>query len=509
MIQTRILELAEYGLTTGLIEKEDKTYTINRLMELLEVDDIEDSVFEEFAKREPMTQESAEAALEGILEDMMSYAYDKGIMKENSIVYKDLFDTKIMGCLVARPSEIRAKFKDLYENESSLAATDYFYKLSCDSNYIRRQRIKKDQKWTTDTEYGTLDVTINLSKPEKDPKAIAAAKNAKQSAYPKCLLCKENEGYAGRVNHPARQNHRIIPVTINNSDWYFQYSPYVYYNEHCIVFNSKHTPMKIERATFGKLLDFVTNFPHYFVGSNADLPIVGGSILTHDHFQGGHYTFAMAKAPIEKKISFKGYEDVRAGIVKWPMSVIRISGADKDRLIDLADKILVAWRGYTDEEAFIFAETDGEPHNTITPIARRRGENYELDLVLRNNITTEEHPLGVYHPHAHLHHIKKENIGLIEVMGLAVLPARLKDEMAELADAIINGRDLRSTETLASHAEWAEGFLPKYDKVDESNVMDIIHEEMGQVFKEVLECAGVYKCTEEGRKAFMRFVESV
>ncbi|MDD6633252.1 MAG: UDP-glucose--hexose-1-phosphate uridylyltransferase [Lachnobacterium sp.] len=509
MIQTRILELAEYGLTTGLIEKEDKTYTINRLMELLEVDDIEDSVFEEFAKREPMTQESAEAALEGILEDMMSYAYDKGIMKENSIVYKDLFDTKIMGCLVARPSEIRAKFKDLYENESSLAATDYFYKLSCDSNYIRRQRIKKDQKWTTDTEYGTLDVTINLSKPEKDPKAIAAAKNAKQSAYPKCQLCAENEGYAGRVNHPARQNHRIIPVTINNSDWYFQYSPYVYYNEHCIVFNSKHTPMKIERATFGKLLDFVTNFPHYFVGSNADLPIVGGSILTHDHFQGGHYTFAMAKAPIEKKISFKGYEDVRAGIVKWPMSVIRISGADKDRLIDLADKILVAWRGYTDEEAFIFAETDGEPHNTITPIARRRGEDYELDLVLRNNITTEEHPLGVYHPHAHLHHIKKENIGLIEVMGLAVLPARLKDEMAELADAIINGRNLRSTETLASHAEWAEGFLPKYDKVDESNVMDIIHEEMGQVFKEVLECAGVYKCTEEGRKAFMRFVESV
>ena len=509
MIQTRILELAEYGLTTGLIEKEDKTYTINRLMELLEVDDIEDSVFEEFAKREPMTQESAEAALEGILEDMMSYAYDKGIMKENSIVYKDLFDTKIMGCLVARPSEIRAKFKDLYENESSLAATDYFYKLSCDSNYIRRQRIKKDQKWTTDTEYGTLDVTINLSKPEKDPKAIAAAKNAKQSAYPKCQLCAENEGYAGRVNHPARQNHRIIPVTINNSDWYFQYSPYVYYNEHCIVFNSKHTPMKIERATFGKLLDFVTNFPHYFVGSNADLPIVGGSILTHDHFQGGHYTFAMAKAPIEKEISFKGYEDVRAGIVKWPMSVIRISGADKDRLIDLADKILVAWRGYTDEEAFIFAETDGEPHNTITPIARRRGEDYELDLVLRNNITTEEQPLGVYHPHAHLHHIKKENIGLIEVMGLAVLPARLKDEMAELADAIINGRDLRSTDTLASHAEWAEGFLPKYDKVDESNVMDIIHEEMGQVFKEVLECAGVYKCTEEGRKAFMRFVESV
>mgnify|MGYP005866992557 CR=1 FL=1 len=419
------------------------------------------------------------------------------------------FDTKLMGCLVNAPSVIRARFKDLYDNESSLAATDYFYKLSCDSNYIRRQRIKKDRKWTTDTEFGTLDITINLSKPEKDPKAIAAAKNAKQSAYPKCQLCKENEGYAGRVNHPARQNHRIIPLTINNSDWFFQYSPYVYYNEHCIVFNSKHTPMKIERATFGKLLDFVTQFPHYFVGSNADLPIVGGSILSHDHFQGGHYTFAMAKAPIEKELQFEGFSDVKAGIVKWPMSVIRISGPDKERLIELADKILLTWRGYTDEDAFIYAETDGEPHNTITPIARRRGDDFELDLVLRNNITTGEHPLGVYHPHAKLHHIKKENIGLIEVMGLAVLPARLKDEMAELADALVNGTDLRATETLASHAEWAEGFLPKYDKITKDNVMDILHEEIGLVFNEVLQDAGVYKCTPEGRKAFERFIAAV
>ena len=509
MIQERILELTEYGLVTGLVEKADEVYTINRLLELFEVDDIEDSVFEAHAAKERMTQETAEAALEDILEDMMSYAYEQGIMKENSIVYKDLFDTKIMGCLVARPSEIRAEFQDLYTNDSPQAATDYFYKLSCDSNYIRRQRIKKDQKWTADTEFGTLDITINLSKPEKDPKAIAAAKNAKQSAYPKCQLCKENEGYAGRVNHPARQNHRIIPVTINNSDWFFQYSPYVYYNEHCIVFNSQHTPMKIERATFGKLLDFVTQFPHYFVGSNADLPIVGGSILSHDHFQGGHYTFAMAKAPIEKEISFKGFEDVKAGIVKWPMSVIRITGADKDRLIELADKILIAWRGYTDEEAFIFAETEGEPHNTITPIARRRGEDYELDLVLRNNITTEEHPLGVYHPHASLHHIKKENIGLIEVMGLAVLPARLKDEMAELSDAILSGKDLTSTETLASHAEWANGFLPKYPNINTDNVMDIIRTEIGLVFNEVLKDAGVYKCTEEGRAAFMKFVDAV
>ena len=509
MIQERILELTEYGLVTGLITEDDKIYTINRLMELFELDEMEDSVFEAYASRQPMTQQTAEESLEDILAEMMDYAYEKGIMKENSIVYKDLFDTKIMGILVPRPAEVRARFKDLYEHTSAQAATDYFYKLSCDSNYIRRQRIKKDRKWTTETEFGTLDITINLSKPEKDPKAIAAAKNAKQSAYPKCQLCKENEGYAGRVNHPARQNHRIIPVTINHSDWYFQYSPYVYYNEHCIVFNSLHTPMKIERATFGKLLDFVTQFPHYFVGSNADLPIVGGSILSHDHFQGGHYTFAMAKAPIEKTLTFKGFEDVKAGIVKWPMSVIRISSADKDRLIELADRILKAWRGYTDEEAFIFAETDGEPHNTITPIARKRGEDYELDLVLRNNITTEEHPLGVYHPHAKLHHIKKENIGLIEVMGLAVLPARLKDEMAALSKAILEKKDIRADEVLAKHADWVEEFLPKYDHIDETNIMDILHEEIGLVFNEVLKDAGVYKCTEEGRKAFMRFIDAV
>ena len=509
MIQERILELVEYGLVTGLLAEEDKIFTINALLELFQVDDIEDNVFEAYAAREPMNQESAEAVLEDILEAMMAYAYENGIMKENSIVYKDLFDTKIMSLLMGRPSEIRAKFKDLYDNKGALVATDYFYKLSCDSNYIRRQRIKKDQKWTTETDYGTLDITINLSKPEKDPKAIAAAKNAKQSAYPKCLLCIENEGYAGRVNHPARQNHRIMPVTINNSDWFFQYSPYVYYNEHCIVFNGKHTPMKIERATFGKLLDFVTQFPHYFVGSNADLPIVGGSILSHDHFQGGHYTFAMETAPIEREVSFAGFEDVKAGIVKWPMSVIRITGSDKDRLVELADKILVAWRAYTDKDAMIFAETEGEPHNTITPIARRRGEDYELDLVLRNNLTTEEHPMGVYHPHAHLHHIKKENIGLIEVMGLAVLPARLKDEMAELEEAILSGTDLSSTETLASHKTWAEAFMKKYEDVNKDNITDIIREEIGLVFSEVLENAGVYKCDETGRVAFMKFIASV
>ncbi|MBC5713170.1 UDP-glucose--hexose-1-phosphate uridylyltransferase [Roseburia sp. BX1005] len=508
MIQERILDLVEYAKLTGLIEAEDERFSINRLLELFQLDELEDEAVAAHGKNKCMTRETAEAALEDILTEMLDYAYENGITKENSIVYRDLFDTKIMSLLVPRPSEVISKFNELYKNDKK-AATDYFYTLSCDSNYIRRYRIKKDLKWTTDTEYGTLDITINLSKPEKDPKAIAAAKLAKQSGYPKCLLCKENEGYAGRVNHPARQNHRIIPVTINQSDWFFQYSPYVYYNEHCIVFNSQHTPMKIERATFGKLLDFVTQFPHYFVGSNADLPIVGGSILSHDHFQGGHYEFAMAKAPVEKEISFERFSDVKAGIVKWPMSVIRLDCADKDRLIELADKILSAWRGYTDEAAFVFAETDGEPHNTITPIARKRGDLFELDLVLRNNITTEEHPLGVYHPHAKLHHIKKENIGLIEVMGLAVLPARLKDEMAALQEAILNGKDFRSDEVLEKHADWVEEFLPKYDTVTKDNIEEIIRKEIGLVFSEVLEDAGVYKCTEEGRKAFMRFVESV
>lgn len=518
MIQERILELTEYGLVTGLVEPQDKRFTINRLLELFHIDELEDEVTAAYEKRTPMTQESAEEALPQILAEMLDYAAEQMLIPDNTITYRDLFDTKIMSMLVPRPSEVVRRFYDLYEKESPQAATDYFYKLSRDTDYIRRYRVKKDLKWTADTEFGTLDITINLSKPEKDPKAIAAAKLAKQSGYPKCLLCKENEGYAGRINHPARQNHRIIPVTINQSDWFFQYSPYVYYNEHCIVFNANHTPMKIERATFGKLLDFVQQFPHYFVGSNADLPIVGGSILSHDHFQGGHYEFAMAKAPVEREITFKGYEDVKAGIVKWPMSVIRISAADKDRLIDLADKILLAWRGYTDEAAFVYAETDGEPHNTITPIARRRGDAYELDLVLRNNITTEEHPLGVYHPHAKLHHIKKENIGLIEVMGLAVLPARLKGEMADLEQAILDGADIRADEKLAKHADWVEEFLPKYcftagsgleGEITPERLHEIVQTEIGLVFKEVLTDAGVYKCTEEGRAAFMRFVDTV
>lgn len=508
MICERILDLVEYGLVTGLIEQEDEIYVTNRLLEFFCLDELCEEAQGKRAGKELMSRSAAEESLEGILKDMLDYAYEQGITTENSIVYRDLFDTKIMSILMPRPSEVVHKFHTLYQQEPK-AATDYFYTLSQDSDYIRRYRIKKDLKWTAKTEYGTLDITVNLSKPEKDPKAIAAAKLAKQSGYPKCLLCKENVGYAGRVNHPARGNHRIIPVTINNSDWFFQYSPYVYYNEHCIVFNSDHTPMKIERATFGKLLDFVSQFPHYFVGSNADLPIVGGSILSHDHFQGGHYEFAMAKAEVEKEISFEGFSDVKAGIVHWPMSVIRLDCEDKDRLIELADKILLAWRGYTDEAAFIYAETDGEPHNTITPIARKRDGFYELDLVLRNNITTEEHPLGVYHPHAKLHHIKKENIGLIEVMGLAVLPARLKDEMAALEQAIVEGEDLRQNEVLEKHADWVEEFSHKYDKITKENVTEIIQKEIGLVFGQVLEDAGVYKCDEAGRNAFLRFVESV
>lgn len=504
MIQKDIRKLVAYGVKTGLVPEEDVIYTTNRLLELFELEELEDLDEQTKAEVESVTEED----LEDILKRLMDYAYEQGILKENSVVYRDLFDTKIMSVLLPRPSEVIRKFRELYQ-KSSREATDYYYKFSCDTDYIRRYRIKKDMKWLAPTEYGELDITINLSKPEKDPKAIAAAKNAKQSGYPKCLLCRENEGYAGRVNHPARQNHRIIPVTIQGDTWGFQYSPYVYYNEHCIVFNGQHVPMKIEHNTFCKLFDFVKQFPHYFVGSNADLPIVGGSILSHDHFQGGHYEFAMAKAPVEKSFTVKGYEDITAGIVKWPMSVIRLSGTDTDRIIALADVILSKWRGYTDEAAFIFAETDGEPHNTITPIARKRGDKYELDLVLRNNITTKEHPLGVYHPHARLHHIKKENIGLIEVMGLAVLPARLKEEMEQLKASILSGKDLRKDEMLEKHADWVEEFLPKYDRIDESNIDEIIEKEIGLVFMQVLEDAGVYKRTAQGREAFDRFIASL
>ena len=493
-IETYIDALVSYAMNTGLAEPEDHQVLVNRLLDLLRKDDYVPS-------QEPQPED-----LEEILKGILDYACENGLCEDN-VVARDLFDTRIMGALTPMPREVIRTFREKYAR-NPVEATDWYYKFSCDTDYIRRYRIARDMRWKFDSAYGPIDITINLSKPEKDPKAIAAAKNAPQSSYPKCQLCRENEGYAGRMNHPARENHRIIPITIGGKDWYLQYSPYVYYNEHCIVFNSQHIPMKIDRSAFEKLLDFTTAFPHYFVGSNADLPIVGGSILSHEHFQGGHYTFAMELAPIEREISFTGYVDFRAGIVKWPMSVIRLTGSDPVRIAALGEKILNTWRGYSDPGAFIFAQTEGEPHNTITPIARRRGADYELDLVLRNNITTEEHPLGVFHPHADKHHIKKENIGLIEVMGLAVLPSRLKGELTALAEAVTEGRDIRADEVLAKHADWVDELKQRYTFTPE-NAMDILMKETGRVFSEVLEDAGVYKCTPEGRARFLDFIREV
>ena len=495
MVDSYIKALVGFAVSHSLIEESDTVYCTNSILQLLKKDSFDSACPE------------AKGELNELLDALCDYAAKNGII-EDSVTYRDLFDTAVMGVLTPRPSQVIDKFNSLYA-ESPEKATDYYYKFSGDTNYIRRDRIAKIQKWQYASDYGTIDITVNLSKPEKDPKAIAAAKNAPQSGYPKCQLCRESEGYAGRVDFPARQNHRIIPITIDNSNWFMQYSPYVYYNEHCIVFNGKHTPMKIDKAAFSKLLEFVTLFPHYFVGSNADLPIVGGSILSHEHFQGGRYEFAMERAPIETEISFAGFENIRAGIVKWPMSTIRLQSADRESLVELADKILTGWRAYSDETAFIFAETDGVPHNTITPIARRRGDMYELDLVLRNNITTDEHPLGVFHPHAELHHIKKENIGLIEVMGLAVLPPRLKPELEALADALVNGKDLRANELTASHADWAESFAVNYSEINEENAMDIIKVEVGKVFATVLEHAGVFKRTAEGKEAFLKFIKTV
>ena len=493
-IETYIDSLVAYAMNNGLAEPVDHWVLVNRILDILQKADYEPS-------DEPMTED-----IEEILGGILDYAVEKGLCDDN-ITAKDIFDTRIMGAITPMPREIVRTFWEKYEKDP-VEATDWYYKFSCDTDYIRRYRIEKDMRWKYPCEYGELDVTINLSKPEKDPKAIAAAKFAPQTAYPKCQLCRENEGYAGRMNHPARSNHRIIPIEICGADWCLQYSPYVYYNEHCIVLNEEHIPMKIDKSAFEKLLDFVKLFPHYFVGSNADLPIVGGSILSHEHFQGGHYTFAMETAPIREKIVFKGFEDIEAGIVKWPMSVIRLRGKDSARIADLADKILGAWRGYSDESVSIIAFSEGQPHNTITPIARRRGEDFELDLVLRCNITTEEFPMGVFHPHEDKHHIKKENIGLIEVMGLAVLPSRLKKELSDLAKAATSGKDVSSDETLSKHAEWLSELKKEYTFTEE-NAMDIILKETGKVFAEVLEDAGVYKNTAEGEEAFLRFINEV
>ena len=487
--------LIGYGLEKGLIQSGDETYVFNRLLEILQLNEADEDA-----------AVPSDRTLAELLDALTDDAVRRSLLDDN-ITARDLFDTRLMGALTPWPHEVRRHFEELRKQDPA-AATDWYYRFSCDTNYIRRDRIAKDVKWVYSCEYGELDITINLSKPEKDPRAIAAARLSPQAGYPKCQLCAENEGYAGHMNHPARQNHRILPLTIAGSPWFWQYSPYVYYNEHCIVFNVRHTPMKIDRSAFRKLFDFVSQYPHYFVGSNADLPIVGGSILSHDHFQGGHYEFAMAKAPAETPLCFTGYEDIDAAIVKWPMSVIRLTGPDSERIVDLADKILACWRGYTDESVTIYAETEGVPHNTITPIARRRSADYQLDLVLRNNLTTEQYPLGLFHPHQELHHIKKENIGLIEVMGLAVLPARLKTELAELKEAMLSGTDLRSSEQLAAHADWAEGILRRRDFCAE-NAEEVLRQEVGAVFLRVLEDAGVYKRDAVGQAAFLRFVDAV
>ena len=500
MINETLAKLVRYSQLRGLTAIEDETCIINALMDALGVTE-----FTYPAHVRELSEDDLN--LESILGALCDYAYENGKLEENSVAYRDLFDTKLMGILTPRPSDVIRTFNEKFADDRQ-AATDWFYDFSRATDYIRTYRVKRDLKWTTPSPYGEIDITINLSKPEKDPKAIAAAKNAPQAGYPKCALCRENEGFAGSLRAAARQNHRILPITMAGEPWFLQYSPYVYYNEHCIALAGEHRPMKIERKTFERMLDFVEIFPHYFIGSNADLPIVGGSILSHDHMQGGHYTFAMERAPIEIEMAFHGYENVKAGIVRWPLSVIRLNSDDKDALVNLANNIMIAWRGYSDPDAFVFAETNGEPHNTITPIARRRGEQFELDLVLRNNITTEEHPLGVYHPHKEYHNIKKENIGLIEVMGLAVLPARLKDEMRAVADAILAGKNIADDPAIAHHAEWLESFRGLYS-FDENNVEKILRREIGKTFVCVLEDAGVYKCTPEGRAAFRKFIASV
>lgn len=495
VIDENIKRLVQYGIDNKLIPECERIYSTNMLLEVFGKEDFSDPDVE------------YNLTLDEILSNLLDAAVKLNII-EDSVTYRDLFDTKIMNCITPRPGQVISTFFEKYE-KSPEEATNFYYNFSTKTNYIRKSRIEKNKNWKYQCEYGNLDITINLSKPEKDPKAIAAAKNVKASSYPKCALCIENEGYAGRVNHHARQNHRVIPLTLNNSKWGFQYSPYVYYNEHCIVFNGEHTPMKIEKSTFVKLFDFVKMFPHYFLGSNADLPIVGGSILTHDHFQGGNYTFAMANAPIIKEFSVGDFHDVKCGILKWPISVIRLESENLDSLINLGNHILEVWRNYSDEEYFIFSETDGTPHNTVTLIARIKDGKFQVDIALRNNITTKEHPLGVFHPHENLHHIKKENIGLIELMGLAVLPARLNKEMDILSDYILNNKDIRSNEEIKKHADWAYNFIPKYKSITKDNINEILQQEIGKTFVKVLEDAGVYKCTPDGMKGFMKFIQQL
>ena len=496
MIYDDIQRLISYALKNELIAQEDIYVIRNRFIEVFQLSDWEETV-----------EEYNGETIDEILVPLIEYACENGIINDTANS-RDLFDTKLMGILTPMPREVTAEFHRNYE-KSPEAATDWYFDFSQKLNYVRKGRIEKDLKWTYESEYGTLDITINRSKPEKDPRDIAAAKSQKAASYPKCQLCPENVGFSGNLNHPARQNLRPVPIAVNGEKWQLQYSPYGYYNEHCIVFNEKHVPMKIDSAVFEKLFDILDYLPHYFVGSNADLPIVGGSILSHEHFQGGNYTFAMAKAPIETEFVLEKYPKVKAGIVKWAMSVIRVTSEDRKQLSECCAYILEKWRGYTDESAFVFAETNGVPHNTITPIARKNGDIYECDLVLRNNITTDERPLGVFHPNTSLHHIKKENIGLIEVMGLAVLPSRLAEELKAVEEALLAGNDLSANPLTASHAEWANDILRRYPDFSKENARRILEQEIGKAFLEVLEDAGVFKRTDEGKRAFLTFAENL
>ena len=495
-VQQAISGLLEYAIEKQLIEPCDRIWAANQLLAVLGLD--------------AWQQETApqQTSLPQLLEVLVEDAARRGRIDGESITQRDQLDTTLMGVLTPRPAQVIETFRSLYQ-QSPEKATNWYYQFSQDTNYIRTDRIAKDLHWTAETEYGVLDITINLSKPEKDPKAIALAKTQASTSYPKCQLCVENEGYMGRMDHPARANHRMIPLTVGGQQWMLQYSPYVYYNEHCILLNSEHCPMQIDRSCFDKLLDVVTEFPHYFAGSNADLPIVGGSILSHEHFQGGRCLLPMETAPVEHPVAIPGYEDLQVGLVKWPMSVLRVTGSSKERVAQLAEHVLKTWQNYTDEAAFVFAHTQGEPHNTITPIARRRGQDYELDLVLRNNITTQEFPMGVYHPHPELHHIKKENIGLIEVMGRAILPARLKQELSLVAECLETGRDLNSQPETEKHAQWAEEILARHGAFAPGEAWPVVQKETGRVFAQVLEHAGVFKRTEEGRAAFLRFVAAL
>ena len=495
-IENLILSLITYAENKNLITSDERVFALNRILECLCIDEWSGEAV------------ASDMVIDDILGGICDYAAEKGIITGTN-ESRDLFDTKVMGVLTAFPREIIGKFNSDY-NESPKKATDEYFEWNKNINYVRAGRIAKDLKWGYDSEYGTLDITINCSKPEKDPRDIAAAKTAKSASYPKCMLCIENTGYAGRIGHPARQNLIPVPMTVHNQDWFFQYSPYGYYNEHCIIFNASHVPMCIDDAVFGKLFDIIETLPHYFVGSNADLPIVGGSILSHEHFQGGNYIFAMETAPVEYEFTIPGFSEIKAGIVKWPMSVIRLRSGDRAQLENACSHILAKWRAYSDENVGVYAFSGDTPHNTITPIARKKGDQYECDLVLRNNRTSDEHPLGIFHPHAELHHIKKENIGLIEVMGLAVLPSRLKTEIELLADVLVNKgvEAVRSDETLEKHADWVEEFAPKYS-ITAKNVTEILHREIGAVFAQVLADAGVFKRDEKGIEAFKKFTEAL